>query len=65
MTLRELLQKNRSTYCYPAGVVTGAGELKDGKRVDAKLAEIWRIPVTLLDREVELNKQREVSDESD
>ncbi|MBA7557381.1 hypothetical protein ES705_50134 [subsurface metagenome] len=54
MTLRELLQENKGKYCYPAGVITETTQTEDGKRVDAKLAEIWQISVALLNKEMEL-----------
>lgn len=54
MTLWELLKQNQGKYCYPAGVITESIQVKDGKPVDATLAEVWQIPVTLLNREIEL-----------
>ena len=54
MTLRELLKKNQGKYCYPAGVITESLEIEGGKQVDAKLAEVWQIPVTLLNKEIEV-----------
>ena len=54
MTILELLKQNHSKYCYRAGIITESLEAKDGKRVEAKLAEVWRIPVTILNKEITL-----------
>ena len=54
MTLKELLKQNQGKYCYPAGVITESISTKSGHDVDAKVAEVWQIPVTLLSKEIEL-----------
>ena len=51
MTLLEFLKQNRGKYCYPAGIIIES-TMKDDKKVEVKLAEVWQIPVRLLDMEM-------------
>ena len=55
MTLRELLNQNHGKYCYPAGVITESVKTEGGALVEARLAEVWQIPINLLNKEIEVS----------
>lgn len=54
MTLREWLQQNHSENCYFAGPITETVKIdEEDKPKQVRVAEVWRIPVELLNGEIE------------
>ena len=55
MTLREWLQQNHGEHCYFAYPITEAVAADEEEKPKLfKVAEVWRIPVGLLNKEIEV-----------